>query len=172
MIEIDMEKCSGCRRCEAVCSFSHFDGDVGRETARVKVAKLEELGLDYPLLCLQCEERYCVRECPVDALSVGEEGQVSVDEESCVSCGRCEEVCPIGAVSLFEGRPLVCDLCGGEPLCVQSCTMDALSLNPERRGEVSLEKFREESASQSTEEKRIEFCRWQGRELRKKWEGE
>ena len=36
----------------------------------------------------------CVKACPFDALSMGEDGIPVVDEEKCTACGTCEKVCP------------------------------------------------------------------------------
>ena len=45
MIECDVRICTGCRMCEVVCSSHHF-GAVSPALTRIKVAKLEEIGLD------------------------------------------------------------------------------------------------------------------------------
>ena len=69
MITLDLAKCSGCSRCEVNCSFFH-SGKIGRAGARIKVVKVEEIGIDYPLVCQQCSERYCTK-CPENAIEVG-----------------------------------------------------------------------------------------------------
>ena len=47
--------------------------------------------------CTQCGE--CIEGCPKDALAIADE-KVVVDEELCVACLRCQEVCQRGAVRL------------------------------------------------------------------------
>lgn len=54
----------------------------------------------------------------------------SVDEESCLGCGDCEERCPVGAIALSDGEKAVVDeaRCLGCGVCVPTCSGDALSL--------------------------------------------
>ena len=40
----------------------------------------------------------CEQECPVGAISQGD-SQFVIDAGSCVSCGTCAGVCPTGAIS-------------------------------------------------------------------------
>ncbi len=128
MIVIDGSICSGCRRCEVNCSFFRT-GRVGRAKSRVKVVKVEEIGLDFPVTCRQCQERYCLN-CPESAIEVGTLGQVIVSPTICNACGVCETLCPIGAVELVEEIPYVCDLCGGETRCVKECNLGAIRFEP------------------------------------------
>ncbi|MDC7221048.1 MAG: [Fe-Fe] hydrogenase large subunit C-terminal domain-containing protein [Spirochaetales bacterium] len=54
---------------------------------------------DYPLYTekRECQDCYkCVRHCPVKAISV-HEGSALVTHELCIYCGRCYEICPVGA---------------------------------------------------------------------------
>ena len=44
--------------------------------------------------CIACGA--CADECPVNAISEGEDKYV-IDEETCIDCGSCESVCPVGA---------------------------------------------------------------------------
>jgi len=39
----------------------------------------------------------CARECPVGAISI-KEGKAEIDMEKCIRCGKCHEVCPQDAV--------------------------------------------------------------------------
>ncbi len=45
--------------------------------------------------CVACGT--CLSECPVDAISEGDE-IYSIDTEKCTSCGSCAEVCPTDAI--------------------------------------------------------------------------
>ena len=54
---------------------------------------------DYPLYTekRECQDCYkCVRHCPVKAISV-QDGSALVSHELCIYCGRCYEICPVGA---------------------------------------------------------------------------
>ena len=170
MIALELAKCSGCSRCEVNCSFFH-SGKIGRSGARIKVVKVEEIGIDYPLVCQQCTERYCTK-CPEKAIQVGPLGQVIVSPTLCTVCGTCEILCPVGAIELYEEIPLVCDLCGGDPRCVKACTLDAIHYESDLIGAVSLKEFKKESRGLSPEEKRLRYAMTLSRELRDSWSAE
>jgi Fe-S-cluster-containing dehydrogenase component len=62
-------------------------------------------------------------------LSQSEEtGIIIVDEEICNGCAWCIEACDYGSIQLHpESRvTFVCDLCDGEPKCVEWCPEEAL----------------------------------------------
>lgn len=167
MIVLDPEKCSGCRRCEVHCSFFH-SGRVGRSSARIKVVKIEESGIDFPVSCQLCAERYCTR-CPESAIQIESIGRVVVSPTLCTACGTCESLCPIGAIERFEEIPYVCDLCGGDPRCVKACTMGALSFDPDAAETVSLKAFKKGSRGLTPEEKRVRFARAMAGSVRDQW---
>ena len=170
MITLDLAKCSGCSRCEVHCSFFH-SGKIGRSGARIKVVKIEEIGIDYPVVCQQCQERYCTR-CPEKAIETGSLGQVIVSPTLCTACGSCEIMCPIGAIELYDEIPHVCDLCGGDPRCVKACTLDAIHYDPDVTEMVSLKEFKKGSRNLSAEEKRLRYAMTSARELRNLWVAE
>jgi carbon-monoxide dehydrogenase iron sulfur subunit len=167
MISLDISKCSGCSRCEVHCSFFH-SGKIGRSGARIKVVKIEEIGIDYPVVCQQCRERYCTK-CPEKAIEIGSLGQVIVSPTLCTACGTCEIMCPIGAIELYEEIPHVCDLCGGDPRCVKACTLDAVCYAPEVRDSVSLKEFKKGSRGLGPEEKRLRYALSRAESLRRSW---
>jgi Fe-S-cluster-containing dehydrogenase component len=59
----------------------------------------------------------------VDALSIDGIGAVIVDREACTSCSLCIKACPGQIPTLHPGdnKANICDLCGGEPKCVEVC---------------------------------------------------
>ncbi|MFX0100678.1 MAG: 4Fe-4S binding protein [Candidatus Hodarchaeota archaeon] len=51
--------------------------------------------------CTGCET--CVDRCPVDAISLNDDGKAEVTPEYCIGCGVCAHFCPENAISLKEG---------------------------------------------------------------------
>ena len=135
-IRVFADRCTGCRACEAVCVFRRH-GVLGTATARIRIRKNEAEGLDEPLVCRLCAEPACIPSCPEGALCRDERtGAVALVEGRCTSCGACAEACPYGSISLdpANGKPLICDLCGGDPACVPRCSSGALEAGREAEG--------------------------------------
>lgn len=164
MIHCDIKICVGCRTCEVACSVFHT-GAVSPALARIRVAKLEETGLDLAIACLSCVEKTCL-ECPTGALSADGTEPVRLDEGLCGACKVCVDLCPIGAVGFHDGQPLFCDLCGGAPACVSACPSGALSCREELKP-ISLKSFR--SSTGNPGHKRALYARALGESLRLSW---
>lgn len=126
-ILVEKNSCSGCRRCELVCSFQH-EGKYWPELSRIQVSKDDHHGEDTPSVCRQCGIARCVEACPASALSRDPiTHAVLLDPEKCQKCFNCQRACPFGAIHKDpEGYPLICDLCGGNPRCVEVCPTGAI----------------------------------------------
>ena len=125
---VDPELCTGCRACEMACSFAH-EGLYSSTQARLHVVKLEESGVDRPIVCLRCAKAPCAAICPVQAISQESVTKVvTVDPELCVGCGQCAEVCVSGVVQFEPATmlPMLCDLCKGRFECARHCPTGAL----------------------------------------------
>ena len=167
MIRVDISKCTGCKRCEVACAFFH-SGRINNNSSLIKVLNLYEIGIDGPLVCIQCKERYCLC-CPEDALTMGPLGQVIVSPTLCTLCGACENACPIGAIGMFNAFVYVCDLCGGRPKCTGVCTEGAITYEPEQKEHPSLAKFSKLTKKMNPSQKQYFYLQQQGITLRKKW---
>jgi Fe-S-cluster-containing dehydrogenase component len=67
--------------------------------------------------------------CPVGAIKRDPKtAAVVVDKEMCNGCGLCVVACPFEYMHLDESlqKATKCDLCGGNPKCVQMCMAKAL----------------------------------------------
>ena len=167
MISVDISKCTGCKRCEVACAFSRT-GRVNNRLARIKVLNLYDTGVDAPVVCSQCQERYC-NCCPENAIAIGPLGQIVVSPTLCTLCSACETVCPIGAIEIFNGFVYVCDLCGGRPRCVDACTEQAITYHTDSAKRVSLAALREPTRKMNPSQKRHYYLKNQDIETRKNW---
>lgn len=122
-IKVKAELCAGCRQCEMVCSFEHFN-KFSPALARITVHKEDRYGLDYPVTCRQCADCPPIDACPEQALS-RKNGLTWCSWQDCTGCGLCEKVCTYGAIKVND-KALVCDMCGGDPKCVARCPTGAL----------------------------------------------
>lgn len=138
----DPAKCTGCKLCELVCS-GEKEGEFNPLLSRIRTVRLGTV-VNTSLACRLCDEPTCVRACPTKALSQDEpSGLIRVDEDRCTGCGWCIEACEFGAITLPADREhvLVCDLCDGDPRCVEMCPQEALSLkNAEEMAQVMRKK--------------------------------
>ena len=134
----DANLCSGCRICELVCSFHHyqeFNPSLGRiriEINRGIKPDTRTDQIDVPHVCQQCSPALCAEACSVEAIYWDPQYQLlRIDKELCIGCGLCEEHCPHDMIRMVNDGQLAqkCDMCLGEPQCVSFCPRDALQLD-------------------------------------------
>jgi Fe-S-cluster-containing hydrogenase component 2 len=126
------EQCSGCRMCELVCAIAHYGVNNPKKSAVRVLVTYPHPVVRMPIICSQCKVPVCADACPVNALK-RVDGVVQLDTDICVSCMKCVEACPFGAIYAHEDirNPIKCDLCGGHPACVDACPKGAIRLIPE-----------------------------------------
>jgi anaerobic selenocysteine-containing dehydrogenase/Fe-S-cluster-containing dehydrogenase component len=114
---IDLERCTGCKSCEAACKTEHRLGPGEYRNKVVWASELEQAGLAFlTLTCQHCERPACLRACPVNPKAIAKDpltGIVRVDESRCTGCGECVIACPYSAMGFdAQGHHAVkCDLC-------------------------------------------------------------
>ena len=142
---VDLERCIGCKSCEAACKSEHALGPTERHNRVVWLgSKLEEnsdnnKALDFlALSCQHCERPACLRACPVNPKAISkdpENGVVAINEDQCTGCGECVTACPYGAMG-YDPRghhAVKCDLCsdrrseGLGPACASVCPGSAIT---------------------------------------------
>jgi electron transfer flavoprotein alpha subunit len=57
-----------------------------------------------------------------------------IDEQACIGCGACVDICPFAALEMIDDIAVVNDNCTACSACLEVCPVDALSL-PERQAE-------------------------------------
>jgi len=137
----DKQQCALCPKpADRACAIACADTHNLQQEARLAMG-----------ICEQCDPAPCEDACPADAISHTAQGVVQVDQELCIGCQFCVDVCPSGALVVVDpyavptpafgvsdytaGRPTgelpgtvaKCTLCsyrlldGSLPVCVQAC---------------------------------------------------
>ncbi len=132
VIFIDYQKCVGCGTCEMVCSLVH-EGRCTRTLSRIRIVRYLTEGINIPVTCASCEDPLCEKVCPSGAISKHPlTGEVTINEALCIGCRQCTQACPFAHININtdRGKAFKCDLCGGEPRCVEFCWTEALQYAP------------------------------------------
>ena len=104
-IQIDAEKCTGCRTCEVICSLTHAKGRIEPRQARVRVYRDEVEGIFTPIIA---GPRTAIEYINEPKFLLGDkQGDINL------------------LVSLFGEPSRRCNLCG---ICTQWCVTGALRI--------------------------------------------
>jgi benzoyl-CoA reductase subunit BamC len=124
-ININADKCNGCRACEVICSAYHAMPQYSSNNpsrSRIRIVRDPLRDIYIPLYAGEYTESECI----------GRDKYI-IDGKEYDECGFCRAACP--SRDLFRepdsGLPLKCDLCDGEevPLCVKWCLVGALEVS-------------------------------------------
>ncbi|QOS68130.1 4Fe-4S binding protein [Eggerthella guodeyinii] len=138
MIVTDRARCSGCQRCEMMCTLKN-DGRVSQHTARVRVWQNYNWGANpdgpdgvYKSCeftvehCKQCAEAACMEYCPVHAIYASEDnGARMVDADRCIGCGMCASACPWN-MPRVDSESRVSTKCVSCGRCAEQCPNGAI----------------------------------------------
>jgi len=129
-VSVDPSKCTGCGICEYACALEKGEAVWNPIKSRIRVVRVTPL-FNFALACRFCEDAKCVTACPENALTQCEKtGILMVDEKKCKGCDWCIQACPHGGITLHPDKriAMACDLCDGEPQCVEFCPEEALEV--------------------------------------------
>ncbi|SJZ57197.1 4Fe-4S dicluster domain-containing protein [Selenihalanaerobacter shriftii] len=134
----DQNKCINCNACVVACkSWNNLDGISYRRVITKENGKFPDVSVEnISVSCNHCQEPACQRVCPIDAISKDKEnGVVNVNQDKCIGCMKCKEVCSIDAPQFLDkinAKMQKCDFCydrlgeGKAPICVKACIMRTL----------------------------------------------
>jgi carbon-monoxide dehydrogenase iron sulfur subunit len=129
-VSVDPSKCTGCGICEYACTIEKNENISNPIHSRIRVVRMAPL-FNFALACRFCEDAKCVKACPEKALVQSEKtGILMVKEKQCKGCDWCVQACEHGAIAIHSdtGKAVACDLCEGEPQCVEFCPEEALEM--------------------------------------------
>jgi Fe-S-cluster-containing dehydrogenase component/CRP-like cAMP-binding protein len=139
---IDLDRCTRCDDCIRACAATHDNNPKFIRHGRVRN------GIMVANACMHCVDPVCMIGCPTGAIHRESiEGQVVINDVTCIGCATCANSCPYDNIQMVEirdggGKFIVdeatqtsilkaskCDLCMdqlGGPACVRACPHDAL----------------------------------------------
>jgi anaerobic carbon-monoxide dehydrogenase iron sulfur subunit len=129
-ISVDPGKCIGCGLCEYACTVEKGEGVWTPIRSRIRVVRMAPV-FNFALTCRGCQDARCVKACPERALSQSETtGLLIIDDSKCKGCDWCVQACEHGGITIHSetGKAIACNLCEGEPKCVEACPEEALEI--------------------------------------------
>ena len=122
VLQFDPTRCIGARECERECSRTWFKEE-NRDKSAIRIS--EDGGRYAMIACTQCGE--CIDVCPTLAIRRDRQGIVRIDKKLCVGCLSCVGFCPTEAMFMHADDivPFNCINCGK---CIQVCAIGALAL--------------------------------------------
>jgi len=140
---IDMDRCTRCDDCVRACAATHDNNP-----CFIRHGPIKE-GFMIASACMHCQDPVCMIGCPTGAIHrMSAEGQVVINDETCIGCATCANSCPYNNIQVVVARdsqghalhdavthkPIEkatkCDLCLDQPTgpaCANACPHDALA---------------------------------------------
>jgi carbon-monoxide dehydrogenase iron sulfur subunit len=129
-VSVDPGKCIGCGICEYACTVEKGEGIWNPLRSRIRVVRMAPI-FNFALTCRGCQDARCVKACPERALSQSEStGLLIIDQDKCKGCDWCVQACEHGGITIHSetGKAIACNLCEGEPKCIEACPEEALEI--------------------------------------------
>jgi Fe-S-cluster-containing hydrogenase component 2 len=104
-----------------------YTGRASLQDSAIKIQTQGGIEGDFRVVvCRGCNDAPCARACQVGALERKPDGNVVFHKDLCNACGKCQEACLVGAITLDkESRPIKCRHCGA---CVAFCPHGVLKM--------------------------------------------
>ena len=102
---VDIEKCTGCQTCSIACKVANALAPTLQRVAVIEkeTGKYPDVQRIYiPRRCMNCSDPQCVEVCPSGATEKGDDGIVTINQDTCIGCRYCMMACPYNA-RLFHG---------------------------------------------------------------------
>jgi len=118
-----------CKACHTRCT--EVKKEKGQQGTGILEVHLPKLGVHTANTCNQCSEPACLDVCPTGAIIKNQDdGIVRITQTKCLGCGLCDLACPYGGIDFdaTSKQASKCDLCEGEPQCVEACPVKAISV--------------------------------------------
>jgi len=129
-IKVDIDKCIGCRACEMVCSGFHAKpkySSINPARSRIRMVVDELKDIYVPIRATDYTKSECAGR-----------HDYTIGGKEYTECSFCGSVCPARDyfIEPDSGLPLRCDMCEDdptlkEPMCVQVCSVGALTYEEE-----------------------------------------
>lgn len=130
---VDMQRCIGCKACEAACAECETNGQI--PMIHVNYVDRSHSIQTTVQICMHCEDPVCAQVCPADAITKDEFGVVhTANSARCIGCSNCVVACPFGVPKKEEAYDMMmkCNMCydrtsaGKKPMCATVCPSGAL----------------------------------------------
>ncbi len=130
---VDMQRCIGCKACEAACAECETNGQ--QSMIHVNYVERAVTIQTTVQVCMHCDDPVCASVCPADAISKDEFGVVhTANTARCIGCSNCVVACPFGVPIKEEKYDMMmkCNMCydrtsaGKKPMCATVCPSQAL----------------------------------------------
>ncbi len=127
---VDVEKCTGCRKCEIACPKKVIEVLPISKQVLVRCHSLDSGPVtrkNCQVGCIACGS--CVKVCPFEAVSLNN-NLARIDIEKCRRCGLCVMKCPTNAIMDYiphRTKAYITDKCNGCTICAKVCPVNAAS---------------------------------------------